>query len=426
MNIQQRATNGLKLLFKEVSGFSQVQGAWRFLNNPKVEIEELFSPVVDNLNSQINKQCDKYLLAASDWSWVDFKSYTSKRELIKENNRGVSKKIGYDLQTILALSDRTGEPIAPISHSLKTSKKVYSTYNDNVDTKLTHLEALTQAIKSIPKFLKTDKKIVHIVDRESDSIAFMRDLIKDNNLFLLRVKNNSKVFYHHEDLKKDIEIKQIDLANKLSFGTKVKTIKYKGKKATIYVNECDIIIKRDATKKRKNKDGKNQIQRIKGDPIKLRFIVERLIDDKGEIVAQWLLVSNLFDTSIKSETLATWYYHRWKIESYFKLLKSSGFNLEQWQQIEPIALFKRLLIVSQACMLVWKIANDSSTNAKKIRDFLIQLSGKQIQRKVEFTYPALLSGLESYLTMMDILVKFDINDLLKMKEELTDIMGFEV
>ncbi|MEA2017831.1 MAG: hypothetical protein U9N59_05225 [Campylobacterota bacterium] len=38
MNIQKRATNGLKSLFKEVSYFSQVQGAWRFLNNSKVEI----------------------------------------------------------------------------------------------------------------------------------------------------------------------------------------------------------------------------------------------------------------------------------------------------------------------------------------------------------------------------------------------------
>jgi len=115
-----------------------------------------------------------------------------------------------------------------------------------------------------------------------------------------------------------------------------------------------------------NKDGKKKLHKTKGKTLKLRFVVERLVNDKNEIVAEWLLLSNVFDKNIDAATLANWYYYRWKIESYFKLLKSSGFNLEQWQQKEPLALLKRLLIVSNACILVWKIANDNSTNAKKI------------------------------------------------------------
>jgi len=424
MNVQEKATNGLKLLFKEEKGFSQVQGVWRFFNNPRVTIKELFSPVIDNLNSEIDNQCDKYVLAPSDWCWLDYKHHSSKIDTIIQNNKGDSKKIGYDLRTTLALSDRTGEPIAPISHSLKTSKKFHSTCNDNIDIKLTHLEELILSIKSIGGFLKTNKKIVHIVDRESDSIAFIRELIQNGILFLLRVKNTSKVFYYDEDLEQEVEIKQKDLANKLPLGKKADDIKYRGKKVSIYVNECDITIKRDATKKVKI-DGKNKIIKTKGDTVKLRFIVERLVDANGQVIAQWLLVSNV-DKSVKSETVAKWYYYRWKIESYFKLLKSSGFNLEQWQQIKPEALFKRLLVVSQASMLVWKIANDSSDNAKKIRDFLVQLSGKQLEWKVSFTYPALLTGLESYLLMMDILSRFNVDELLKMKDELVDILGFEI
>ncbi len=48
--------------------------------------------------------------------------------------------------------------------------------------------------------------------------------------------------------------------------------------------------------------------------------------------------------------------------------------MEKWQQTEPIALFRRLLIVSYACVFVWKIANDNSKNTKKIREFLILLN----------------------------------------------------
>ncbi|MEA1892683.1 MAG: hypothetical protein U9N33_08235, partial [Campylobacterota bacterium] len=51
-------------------------------------------------------------------------------------------------------------------------------------------------------------------------------------------------------------------------------------------------------------------------------------------------------------------------------LKSSGFNLEEWQQKDPKALFRRLLIVSYASVLVWKIANENSISAVKTRKFL--------------------------------------------------------
>ncbi len=274
--------------------------------------------------------------------------------------------------------------------------------------------------------LKTDKRIVNIVDRESDSIAFMRGLDEDNQLFLLRGKNNSKVNYYDEESKETISIKQGDLADKLPLGKKVKTIKYRKKNVTIFANECEINISRDATKMIINSDGKKKLQKTKGKTIKLKFVVERLVNDKDEIVAEWLLLSNVFDEDIDASILANWYYYRWKIESYFKLLKSSGFNLEQWQQKEPLALFKRLLIVSNACILVWKIANDNSDNAKKIRDFLIKLSGKQIQRGIEFTYPALLSGLENYLTTLDLLRQFSVEDIFKMRDQLVELIGLDI
>jgi len=76
--------------------------------------------------------------------------------------------------------------------------------------------------------------------------------------------------------------------------------------------------------------------------------------------------------------------------------------------------------------LVWKIANDSSENAQKIRKFLVTMSGKLIERNKEFTYPALLSGLESYLTTMDMMLLFSQEELLDMKKELIKIMGINI
>ena len=60
-----------------------------------------------------------------------------------------------------------------------------------------------------------------------------------------------------------------------------------------------------------NEDGKKRLQKTKGKSIKARFIVERLVDKDNNIVAQWLLVTNILDKSVTSEMLATWYYYRW-------------------------------------------------------------------------------------------------------------------
>lgn len=425
--MQESATNGLRLLQGGIKGLSEVQASYRFFNNSNVTSEELFKPIVENLKNEITKQCNKYLLAMSDWSHLDFKKHTSKKELKSENRKDTCMKIGYDLQSTLAVSDRSGEPIAPMVHNLKTASSIYSTYDCKIDINLTHLEELARRAEYINTTFNIDNiQIVQIVDREADSVAFARELVNCDSLFVLRGKGNSKVQYTDKITNTTIDIKQSNLADKLPLGKKVKKIKYKNKKVTIFANECDITIVRDATKWVIQDDGKRKLIKTKGEPIKARFVVERLVNDKNEIVATWLLISNVYDEDVTAGTIATWYYYRWKIESYFKLLKSSGFNLEQWQQKDPQALFKRLLVVSQSCMLVWKIANDNSINAKKLRDILIELSGKQLEWGVEFTYPALLKGLENYLITVDMLSRFSVEDILKMKDEISEVIGFEI
>ena len=421
MSSKQRATNGLKLLLGESEPFSQVQASWRFLNNENVTIDGLFEPIKASLKEEIEKHCDEYLLAMSDWSHLDYKKHYSKKELESKNKKDNGKQLGYDLQTTIAVSDKSGEPIAPMVHNLKTSKKVYSTYDENIDSESTHLEELASRVNAIKSELKTDKKIVHIVDRESDSVEFMRELDKNKELFLLRVKKNASLYY----LKEEKSIKQGDLANELGLGKMVKSIKYQNKKVKIYVNECEVEVRRDAIKTVITEDGKKKYPRTAGKAVKARFIVERLVDEDNNIVAEWLLISNILDKKVSAETLGTWYYYRWKIESYFKLLKSSGFNLEEWQQEEPIALFRRLLVVSLSCLLVWKLANDSSHNAQQIREFLILLSGRLLEKGKEFTLPALLAGLESYLQMMDVMLLFSHEELLDMQKKLVDLLGMD-
>ena len=63
-------------------------------------------------------------------------------------------------------------------------------------------------------------------------------------------------------------------------------------------------------------------------------------DSTGKVLARWLLLSNL-PASVSPFRMAQWYYWRWKIESYHKLLKQAGHFIEQWQQESAPALAKQ-------------------------------------------------------------------------------------
>ena len=350
MKHKERNSNGLATLLKDVKGYSQAQSAWRFYNNNNVDIKSLNKPIIEEGIKNIKQESDKYLLIAHDWSLINYRNHESKKDCIEVNRskNNKSKSKGYELQSSLAISDITGEPITPLVHNLKTKDKVYSTYDNNINISTTHLNELKSRIEYIDNKLNIDKIKVHIVDREADSSTFLREL-KKNNFYIIRAIDDRKVEYNNE------EIKQKELANRLRLGKYVKSIQYKNRQVKIYVNSVNIKITRDSYIIDKSVTNKTKYKRVKGKTIDTRFIIERLVDKDNNIVATWLLISNLKD-NVDDKTIALWYYYRWNIESYFKLLKSSGFNLESWQQVKSEAIFKRLLIASYASLLVWQIS----------------------------------------------------------------------
>jgi hypothetical protein len=106
-----------------------------------------------------------------------------------------------------------------------------------------------------------------------------------------------------------------------------------------------------------------------------------------------------------SECLALWYYWCWRIESYFKLLKG-GHQQENWQQESGEAVFKRLLIASQACAVNWRLMRAKGEFAQQIRGFLVRLSGRQMKRSQPLTASALLAGLDILLAMCETLEQY--------------------
>src|SRR5262249_44115355 len=152
----------------------------------------------------------------------------------------------------------------------------------------------------------------------------------------------------------------------------IKSVPYHDGMAQLWVAETSVTLHRPA---KKNVNGR-KVQRP-GRPLDLRYIVVQLRDVEGHVLAEWMLLSNVPKTWASAEKLAFCYYWRWRIESFHKLLKSHGQQLEQWQQETGPAIARRLLVAAMACVVVWHLQMDDSAEAIELKNTLIRLSGRQ-------------------------------------------------
>ena len=199
----------------------------------------------------------------------------------------------------------------------------------------------------------------------------------------------------------------MDLAERLTY-QRAGDVLYKGRPASQSVAEVRVVITRKA-KPAQKVDGK-RVAPIAGKPLALRLVVSRIHDAQGKLLAQWLLLTNAPD-AVDAQTIARWYYYRWQIESMFKLLKGAGQQMEDWLQDDAMAIAKRLVVASCACVLVWQLAAATSPQALEIQDFLVRISGRQTKRTKPVTAPALLNGLWLLLSTLTLLEHYDIDQL---------------
>jgi hypothetical protein len=396
MQIGNEISAGVKSILSQDSAFNQTQAAWRFFNNENCTLEDLSQPLLKAAHELSEQECDYYQLIPHDWSCISYGKHRSKNDTYNVNKNAV----GYDLQSSLMISDRHGGPLSLVAMNLKTSDETLSSYSKMLKG-LTHLEELSKRIDWLES-QSFKKPLVHIIDREADSIAFLRSLEKRK--WVIRVNDTN---YAYDGIGNQ-KIKNI--ASGLLF-SEARLVNYKGNGATQQIAETTVTITRDARPKRKTKDGKKLPRiRVKGEPLTVRLVISRIIDNNGKELAMWYLLAKNLE-SVSSATIALWYYWRWSIECYYKLLKSAGMQLESWQQTTGEAIARRILVASMACVCVWRIANAKGPEANELRMVLVRLSGRQMKWKKAFTFPALLSGLWSLLSLQELLQNYSVKEI---------------
>jgi hypothetical protein len=403
----QAVAAGLRALPGTTQAFASTQAAWRFYANPRVTLPQLARPLIEAARTAVEHDNQHYALVVQDWSQLTFNTHQSKRDRAVLSS---ATDLGYELLTALVLSDRDGAPIAPVCQQLRAAQGVYSSRSARVQPVPSQLDALAPTMRFVQR-LKLGKPTVHIIDREADSVGHYRQWTRHKRLFLVRADAQRVV--RHEGQERSLSEVVASLHRSGAFRPS-RTVEYHGRPAEQFVAEATVVLERPAAPNRRGA-GVGPRRLVRGAKLPLRLVVSEVRDGDGTLLATWLLLTNV-PASVSASEVALWYYWRWRVESYFKLLKGAGLHLEQWQQETASAVAKRLLVASMACVVVWQVARSEAPEAAEARRLLVRLSGRQMKWGVEFTEPALLSGLWVLLAVMRVLEHQDLDDLLRLAQ----------
>jgi hypothetical protein len=358
---------------RQASSFSQKQ--WRFCSDPKAEYPALIDPLIQRLRAQT--WASDVLLAIHDWSVLSFATHHSKtdrRTLTHEHD------VGYDLATVLLVRARDGEPVAPVSVNLATDHAILTT-EPNAVPDVAHVDQIVPRMNAV-RSLQLAASVVHVIDREADSVGHWRAWIREGHRAIVRA--DDRVVRHNGRERKLTEI-AAELSGGLSAAGEAR---YHDRLAWRFVGETTVVLHRAA---KRWEDG---VQRkIPGEPVELRLVVVELRDAKGRMLSRWLLLTNVCVDDADAATIGQWYYFRWLIETMHKLLKSAGWDVESWLQQNGERLLRKLLLALAACVDLWALQRRNAAASQELQRLLMNLSGRQTKDRQPITTSGLLAGL---------------------------------
>lgn len=390
---------GVKALADGTKAFAHTQALWRFLNNDDVTPACLSEPLVAGCHAALEHCEGDYALCVHDWSRINYGGHTSKKDRLQMTH---ATDIGYELQSSLLVNAQDGLPLSVAAQNLVSAEGVWQSRKAKIQANdQTHLDELSQRIDWIEQ-QHFSKRLVHIVDREADSVEHFRQWNSQGHHWLVRAKAGSMVRAAQGKMYLSA------VAESLSF-QRTRQVTCKGQPCIQWIAGTKVVLARKAKTKRVDGNGQ-RVNATAGEPLAARLVVSKITNGDGDVVALWYLLSNLTD-DVDDAQLALWYYWRWEIESFFKLLKGAGHQLESWEQETARATFNRILIATQSCVMAWGLMQAQGDDAIRTRLFLVRLSGRQMKRARPVTFPALLDGLYKLFTMLETLEQYSLPEL---------------
>jgi hypothetical protein len=284
---------------------SFAQKLWRFCSDRRVEPSAMIEPMHNAVRQEVARQPGVFL-CVTDWSSLSFGSHASKTDRATLTHE---KDVGYDLTTALFVRSDDGSPVAPVMVSVTTDNGVLSTRDDLPTVDICHIDQVLGIMQHV-RGLAFGTSVVHVIDREADSVNHWRQWAADDHLVLVRADDRkvlcqgqeTTLFAVAEGLRKEGAFQDAGDAA------------YHGRKARLFVAEAAVVLNRPGKRHVGTKQtGTKQIE-IPGPPLPLRLVVTEIRDSDGKVLARWLLLTNVPAELADAATVAKWYYFRWRIE----------------------------------------------------------------------------------------------------------------
>ena len=393
MNVATELAAGIRSLPAVGSSFAATQAAWRFFSNSRVTLPALAEPLRELGCRMAGQSASAYALLVHDWSKVDYDGHVSKTDQLQLSN---SLDRGYELMTALLVDASTGSPLAPMELTLLAADGRHCTRDATPQPPLPHLEQLLPTMHA-SRVWNIPRRLVHVIDREADSVHHFRQWDHEGHLFLVR--GDDRRMQYQGESRLISEIAEI-LQEKRAFQV-ARTIEVRGRQGRLSIAQTSVVLSGPAW----SRNSKSKRRREYGAPLSLRLVVAQVRDSDNHLLAQWWLLTNVPE-DVPASDVALWYYWRWRIESFHKLLKSAGLQLESWQQESAPAIARRLLVACMACVVAWQLETQTTPEAKSCQTFVTRLSGRQMKRTRPVTTSALLAGLHVLLVMLQVLDEY--------------------
>lgn len=392
------------------TAWASTQAAWRFFKNERVTPEALAEPLREAVRRALGGSRSDYALVVVDWSKIDYRRHTAKADRRGFCNPG---EAGYALTAALAVDAATGDPLGPLELELDAADGLHTTRDADVRPSAHYVEQVAPLMHAAAGW-GLPRQPVFVMDREYDSLEHYRAWHAANHRFLVRADADRRLRWEGRSRLLNEVVAGLKRAGAFA---KARDVTYHGRRMTQFVAEAAVVLDRPAWKNKA--DGTRK--RIPGPPLPPRLIVAEARDEADQVVATWLLMTNVA-ADVPANEVALWYYWRWRVESTFKLLKSAGVELEHWQQETASAILRRLLVACMACVTVWHLEASPSPAAAACRRLLIRLSGRLTKRSRPVTSPALLAGLRTLLVIKDALNDYDVEELLRIARPILDYL----
>lgn len=392
---------GLRALPGAGTAFASTQAAWRFYANPRTTLSSLGEPLLACGRQLLESECRRWGLVVHDWSDLCYTTHRSKTDQIP-----IGSGTGYCLETSLLLSDQTGAALSPLSLHLWAKDGCYTTLAESPLPTLSRLDAISATMERLSE-PAWPRRLCHLIDRAADSAAHLRAWDAAGAYFLVRGDEGHGLHWQGRERLLGQLAEEVGLRAAYAIEWEA------GIDAQLFLGETAVSLTRPS----RTLDAEGRERSTPGRPLSLRLVVCEVRLPDETVAARWCLLSNLPE-EVEAATLALWYYWRWRVECYFKLLKTHGWHLEQWQQETAEAICKRLCVVALACVVVWQLQRAQTPEAERTRQLLLRLSGRQVRRG-QATAPALLAGLWSLLGVLDALEHYDLDELKQIAQSIT-------